>query len=68
MPIVRYWRERKASAPSRIASEIARISGLPVSAASTCRASTQATTSDRTLIVEHERQDVFDWHEASVER
>ena len=30
--MVRYWRERKASAPSRMASEIARISGLPVSA------------------------------------
>src|SRR5262245_35657778 len=50
MPIVRYCRERKASAPSRIASEMARISGLPVSAASTCRARMKATTRDTTLI------------------
>src|SRR4029453_9138889 len=48
--IVRYCRERKASAPSRIASEMARISGLPVSAPSTCRARTKATTRDTTLI------------------
>ena len=49
--IVRYCRERKASAPSRIASEIARISGVPVSAASTWRLRNQATASDARLMI-----------------
>ena len=42
--MVRYWRDRKASAPWRIASEMRRISALPVGAASTSRASLAATT------------------------
>src|SRR2546425_1077761 len=48
--MVLYWRDRNASAPSRMASEILRISGFPVSAASTCLARRAATTSDSTLI------------------
>src|SRR5438034_586491 len=50
MPMVRYWRLRKASAPSRMASEITRISGFPVSADRTCLARKAATTNDSTLI------------------
>jgi hypothetical protein len=48
--MVRYCRERKASAPSRMAPAISCISGLPVSADRTCRASTQATASASTLM------------------
>ena len=39
MPIVRNWRFRNASAPSWTARAISRILGVPVSAASTLRAS-----------------------------
>ena len=45
--MVRYCRRRKASAPSRMASEMRRISAVPVSAARTERASTAATTRAR---------------------
>src|SRR4029079_1168693 len=48
--MVRYWRARNASAPWRMASEISRISGLPVSAPRTWRASRPATTNDSTLM------------------
>src|SRR5688572_18719914 len=50
MRIVLFCRARKASAPSRIAVAISCISGLPVSAARTCLARTQATPSDSTLM------------------
>ena len=40
-PMVVYWRRMKASAPSRMAFEIACISGVPVSYASTERAKKQ---------------------------
>ncbi len=43
-PIVLYCRRRNASAPSRIASEIALISAVPVSEAITARASINAAT------------------------
>src|SRR5271155_2532743 len=46
MAIELYWRFMKASAPSRIASEIMRISGVPESLASTLRAKTTAATSE----------------------
>ena len=48
--MVRYCRDRNASAPSRMAAAISCISGLPVSADSTCRASTKATPSASTLM------------------
>src|ERR1700747_261623 len=44
--MVRFWRRRNASAPCRIASEISRIAGVPVSRRSTQRASSQATPSE----------------------
>ena len=42
MPMVRYWRARKASAPSRMALEMACMSAVPVSPARTDRAITAA--------------------------
>ena len=48
MPMVRYWRARKASAPSRIASEMACMSAVPVSPAMTERAMSRAARSART--------------------
>src|SRR5438876_10943290 len=48
--MVRYCLLRKASAPSRMASEIRRISGFPVSADRTCLARKAATTNDSKLI------------------
>src|ERR1700735_4457775 len=48
MPMERYWRERKASAPSRMASEMRRMSGEPVSPARTTRARMKAAMRART--------------------
>ena len=48
MPMERYWRERKASAPSRMASEMTRMSGVPVSPARTMRARMKAAMRART--------------------
>src|SRR5919107_3974122 len=49
--IVRFCRERKASAPSLMASDISRIFGVPVSRASTQRARKTANPSDKKLTV-----------------
>src|SRR5215472_9911095 len=46
MMIVRFWRRRKASAPSLIAFEISCIAEVPVSRARTQRARSQATPRD----------------------
>ena len=48
MPMERYWRERKASAPSRIASDMRRMSAEPVSPARTMRARMKAAMRART--------------------
>ncbi len=49
--MVRYCRARKASAPTRIASAISPISGLPDSALRTCRASQAATARESKLMI-----------------
>ena len=48
MPMVRYWRARKASAPSRMAFEMACMSSVPMSPARTERAMRRAARSART--------------------
>ena len=60
--MVRFWRRRKASAPSLMASEISRIAGVPVSFLRTQEARNPATRREPMENVEDQRQSQIESH------